>query len=518
MDVDPIVLAAIIAGVVLLVTVVVGVIVWSASRSRAQPAGFGPAAGYPAPVMPMPQARSTRLGAEGWQMACPLLDAMGMKRLDAETYTRDLGRFGETLFLTVRIADKELSGWLERPCPGGALESFIGIEATVRPGERGRSPLEQFVTSQVGEVLARMPPQARLSVKAPEIPGDSYKSSLTTPFTAPEDGPSLVNVLLALDEAAHRPPPAGAAQAHLPPVVMAWQAAGPQLEGMGMKRLDAETYTRDLAGVRATMCVSLRVRDGQLCGWLERPCPGGALEAFFGAQDALHPGHSGGSQLAQFIASQVGEVLGQLPRQSLLTVKAPEIPGAEYKANLTTPFTSPEQATIVARALLALDEAAQRPAHPGARQAHLPPVVMCWQAAGPMLQAMGLRQLDAECYTRDVPGGGTLFVQFQLASSGLAAWLDRPGPGGALERFPCTEVQLQPGEQGRTELGHFVAGQVYQLLGALPPQARLSVKTPEIPGDTYKLRLTTPFTAPQQAQLVAQALLVLDQAAQRPFG
>lgn len=517
MDVDPVVLAAIVGGVGVLVALVVGAVVWSVSRSRAQAATVALSPGYPAPVLPLPPARTTRLGAEGWQMACPLLDAMPMTRLDAETYTRNFGRPGGTLYLTVRIAARELHGWLERACPGGALEAFMGTEVTVRPGERGRSPLEQFVTSQVGEVLAQLPPHAQLTVKAPEIPGDGYKSSLTTPFTAPEDAPALARVLIALDEAAHRPPPEGALQAHLPPIVVAWQAAGPQLEAMGMRRLDAETYTRELAGLRSTLYLSLRVREGEVHAWLERACPGGALEAFLGTQDSVHPGHSGGSNLARFVSAQVGELLGQLPRQAQLHVTAPEIPGAEYKSRLVTPFTAPQYAPMVARVLLALDEAARRPAHPGAQQAHVPPVVMCWQAAGPLLEAMGLCRLDAECYTRNL-SGATLFLQFQAASSGLAAWVDRPGPGGALERFLRTEVVLQPGQPGRSELGQFVVNQVYQLLAALPPQARLSVRTPEIPGDSYKLRLTTPFDAPQQAQLVAQTLLVLDQAAQRPFG
>ncbi len=45
-----------------------------------------------------------------------------------------------------------------------------------------------------------------------------------------------------------------------------------------------------------------------------------------------------------------------------LTIKAPEIPGDSYRASLTTPFASPDQAATVARVMLMLDAALQSPA------------------------------------------------------------------------------------------------------------------------------------------------------------
>jgi hypothetical protein len=338
--------------------------------------------------------------------------------------------------------------------------------------------------------------------------------SLSTPFTAPEQAALVVRVLLALDEAARRPAPAGA-PGHLPPVAAAWQAASHGLEALGLSRLDAECYRRELDGLSATLYVNVAIRDASVRGWLERPCPGGALEQYIGAEVELSPGGGGRSDLAHFVAGAVGELLATLPRKARLTVEAPEIPGDSYKMSLSTPFTVADQAASVARVLLALDEAARRPATGGA-PARLPPVVLCWQAAAPLLEAIGLTRLDAECYRRELQGlSQTLYVQVQVQAASVFGWLERPCPGGVLERFLGAEITLGPGERGRSELERFVAGAVGEVLGALPRSARLSVKTPEIAGDSYRLRLTTPFTAPDQAVLVARALLALDDAVRR---
>lgn len=119
-------------------------------------------------------------------------------------------------------------------------------------------------------------------------------------------------------------------------------------------------------------------------------------------------------------------------------------------------------------------------------------------------------------YTRSLGGGGTLFLQLQAGNASVAGWVERPGRGGALEGFLGAETELQPRERGQTELAHFVASQVGEAFGALPPAARLRVEAPEIPGDDYKLTVTTPFSTPEQAPLVANVLVALDKAAQTP--
>ena len=53
--------------------------------------------------------------------------------------------------------------------------------------------------------------------------------------------------------------------------------------------------------------------------------------------------------------------LATLPRGACLTVQAPDIHGDTCKMDLTTPFSSPDQAATVARVLLMLDEAVRRP-------------------------------------------------------------------------------------------------------------------------------------------------------------
>ena len=168
----------------------------------------------------------------------------------------------------------------------------------------------------------------------------------------------------------------------------------------------------------------------------------------------------------------------------------------------------------MARVLLALDEAAQRPS--GGPPAPLPPVVHCWQAAGPWLAQLGMTQLDAETSMRSFGGvGDSLFVSVDVRSASLRGWLDRRCPGGVLERFLRSEMALQPGDTGQSEIEAWVAGVVRETLGALPRGACLRLKAPEIPGDSYKASLTTPFGAPEQAALVARALLTLDEALRR---
>jgi hypothetical protein len=299
------------------------------------------------------------------------------------------------------------------------------------------------------------------------------------------------------------------------PPAMAWEAAGPAFAALGFTKLDAETYW---GGLDRRMYVSLELRDGRVSGWVERPWPGGALEQFMGEGAELRPGEQGRSELARFVAGVVREGLCALPHAARLTVKAPEMPGDEYKLRLSTPLSSPDHAAVVARVLLALDEAAQRPAPAeGALQARLPPVVTCWQAAGPSLEAAGMKKLDAETYWGGMEN--RLFLNVDVRAASVSAWVERPSPGGMLDQFVGQDAALAPGDAtapARSELARFVAGVVWQALGALPRQARLTVKAPEIPGASYALRLSTPFSSPDQASTVARVLLALDEVARTP--
>jgi hypothetical protein len=510
MDLDPMFVAGLVVGL-LLVSGAIALVVVFARRAGA------PAGSYAVvvqPGQPVPTLQGPKLDpVQAWQLAAPQLTALGMTQLDAETFMRDVGDSGETLFVTLHVRDRALRGWLDRPAPGGTLEQQCGAEVRLNPNEAGRSALEKWVAASVREVLGPLPRGACLTVKTPEMPGDSYKANLTTPFWAPDHAALVVRTLLALDLAAQRPAEGGA-HAHLPPAVQLWLAAAPGLAAMGMTKLDAETYMREVGGFGKTLFIKLEVREASLRGWLDRPCPGGFPERHLRATEDLNPGESGRSELARWVAGSVREALGALPGKAHLRFTAPEIPGDSYKASLTTPLTAPDQPAIVARVLLMLDEAAQRPA--GGPPAQLPPVVHCWQAAGPWLAQLGMTPLDAETYTRSFGGvTDSLYLSVNVRDATLRGWLDRRCPGGALERYLRTEMVLQPGDTGRSEIEAWVAGVVRDVLGALPRGACLRVKAPEIPGDSYRASLTTPFSSPEQASLVARVLLTLDEALRR---
>ncbi len=130
------------------------------------------------------------------------------------------------------------------------------------------------------------------------------------------------------------------------------------LQSVGMRVLDAETYMHSFPDGK-DLYLSLSVREGSIRGWVDRPCPGGALEQFFRAEAELAPGGAARSEMAAWMGRSVGAILATLPHAARLSVEAPDIPGDNYKASLTTPFSSPEQAATVARVLLSLDAAAQ---------------------------------------------------------------------------------------------------------------------------------------------------------------
>jgi hypothetical protein len=444
---------------------------------------------------------------ESWQEIGAPLEALGLSKLNAECYWRQLAGLSETLYLSLDVKGASVTGRLERPCPGAAIEQLIGETSELSPGKKGRSALDHFVAGAVGELFASLPRDASLSVTAPEIPSAKYKLLLRTPFTAPEQASVAVRVLLALDEAARAPSPEGA-HAKLSPLAARWAEAASSLEALGLTKLNAECYWRQLAGLSETLYLSLDVKEAAITGRLERPCPGGAIEQFVGESAEARPGHEGRSELAHFVARAARESLSGLPEDAVLSVKAPDIPGDKYRLLLTTPFVAPGHAAAVVRVLLALDEAA-RAASPQGALATLSPVAARWQQAGAMLEALGMKKLDAECYWQT----SHLFVNVNVAEITVTGRLSRTCPGGALERLLGQTAELRPGERARSELAQITANAVGELLAALPQQARLAVKAPEIPGDNYTLTLTTPFAAPEHAACVARVLLAFEAAA-----
>jgi hypothetical protein len=502
-------------GVAVLVVFVVVFVVVTAQRGAARRQARLEAQFGAAPAVPVLPTTSQRAGLPGWQAAGPMLQSLGMKMLDAETYTRSVdGGVMKSLYLSFHVRDGTLRAWMDKPSPGKAIESFIGTEATLRPGRHGSSPLGAFLVSRVGQALAALPGDADLTVKAPEIPGDDFKANAHTPFTKPEDAPALARLLMAVDEAASGPPPEGVLPVQLPPIALAWREAAAGLTQVGLKPLDAETYWHQIDGLRATIYVSLRVKEGEVDGRLEHACPGGTFEGFLQQKAALGPGDVGGSPLERVLAGSVREILGQLPRGARLTLEAPEIPGDEYKAYVSTPLSHPSQPALVARVLFAIDQLAQQR---GPEPQALPPIVHCWRAAAPGLQGLGMHAIDAECFTRDL-GGATLYLRVDVPTQSVHAWIERAAPGSMLDRFVGQRGEAAVGYAPRSELEAFAASAVGAHLTSLPPQARLYVKGPEIPGYTCELRLISPMSHPQHASTVAAALLSLDEVARRAIG
>jgi hypothetical protein len=81
-------------------------------------------------------------------------------------------------------------------------------------------------------------------------------------------------------------------------------------------------------------------------------------EQFIGAQVELGPREQ---PRAAFVASEVRELWGTLPREASLHVKAPEIRGALEGFLGAEAELQPREAPLVASVLVALDEAAQTP-------------------------------------------------------------------------------------------------------------------------------------------------------------
>lgn len=493
MDADQLTLIAVAGGGVVVAAIVLTIVLIAVTRNRLPPGAM-------------------RDPVACWQMADPALRALGLSRLDAECYTIELGSIRQTLYVKLEPASRSLRAWLKRIAQGGAVEAFLGASATVGPGDGATSGLRGLVAGAVRETFATLPRAARLTVKAPQIPGDEYNLDLTTPFHLPDQAAASVRTILALDRALQQPPPAGWQPAQLPPVVHAWQAAEPALKALGLQKLDAETYTTGVLG--QSLFVTFHPRESRVRVWIEKACPGGAIEQFIGTRGSLGPGDSGRAPIERFVAGAVREILTMLPRGAQLEIVGPEIPGDKYKASVGTSFSVPDHAVLAARVLLALDAAATG-AGTGAPAA-IPPIAMLWREAGGGLQSLGLHPISAEGWARDLDGSlHTLYVSLEVRAAEVQGWLRGSAPGGVIDRCVGQQGELRPGAAGRSQLEVYVAGAVAQGLASLPRAARLSMQGPEIPGGEYKLRLTTPFTAPHHAAIVAQVLLAADGAVRR---
>jgi hypothetical protein len=157
--------------------------------------------------------RAGKLGnasEQAWQKATSMLKDSAFLNAGANGYAlpgRVSGDTADGIWVTFDPLKGTLEGRVERPCPGGWLETFLGKSAELRPGESPPSEMAMVVVRLVGEMLARLPPAARLKVEAPKVPGAGFKARVETPLRHPAVADTVVRLLMNLDEAADRPVP-----------------------------------------------------------------------------------------------------------------------------------------------------------------------------------------------------------------------------------------------------------------------------------------------------------------------
>jgi hypothetical protein len=285
-----------------------------------------------------------------WQQATAQLEQAGFHAVDAECYA--CGK----VFIQLKLSQSCLRAWSGGRCPGSVFEAFMGATERLEPGSRPRTDLANVLMAAVSEPLAALPRRTSLSVKMPEVPGGEYAASMELPFTDAAHAGVAARLLMALEELASRPAPAGP-RSQLPPLVAAWQQARPMLVSLGFQELDAECYVRRPEKV----FVQLRLGESALRAWAGRPCPGRPIEGLLRAEVEVTATDGGNGELGRLVWGAVREMLAQLPRGARLSVKAPEIPGADYSASMEAPFADPRHAETVARALIALDEVVAAP-------------------------------------------------------------------------------------------------------------------------------------------------------------
>jgi hypothetical protein len=150
----------------------------------------------------------------------------------------------------------------------------------------------------------------------------------------------------------------------------------------------------------------------------------------------------------------VGELYSALPRGATLHVKAPEIPGDQYKLSVESPIFAAEHPALIARVLLALDQAVRRPPPDGAHvRVRLPPVALHWQAAAPALHALRMGVVTAELYTGSLnDGDGTLYLSVDVREGSIRGRTERACPSCVLESFAGQTADLSPGARGHSDL------------------------------------------------------------------
>jgi hypothetical protein len=443
---------------------------------------------------------------QAWDAAAPVIEALGFKRSRADRFDRDQGTHESA---SVRIDDeKRLRASLEGQAPGGVIETFLKQEVELLPGHTQHSAFGQWAYESVASAIVRLPRDARVRIEVPHLPGERYELEVHGSLFAPEHAAAAAQVIVMFAEAARKPASADALTAALPRVARLMMEAAAGLEALGLHEDTVLAYSRRGA---ATCSVRTDDDDDTLTGRYRSSLPDAAIERYIGVSATIHPGGHAGHELCQWVMSQLGAELGALPHKASIEITVAKLPGDYTEVRVTLPFTSPAEAIAVARLLLAFEGIASPPLPPGSPPAPFSPLAQRWIAAGPLLVAAGLRKGDPDSYRWN-----DLSIEVDVTDETLKARVNRSANERKIALFMDTEVELSPGDAGRTPLGKWVAGVVGRELGTLPRSATLKVEAPKRAGDTYTLRVEAPFKEPAHARVIVDLLAMLDAAAQGP--
>ena len=443
---------------------------------------------------------------QAWDAAAPAIEALGFKRSRPDRFVREETGHESA---SVHIDDeKRLRASLDGQAPGGVIETFLKQEVDLVPGHTPHSAFGLWAYESVASAIVRLPRDARVRIEVPHLPGERYELEVHASLFAPEHPAAAAEVVVLFAEAARKPASTDALIAALPRVARLMTEVARDLTALGLRKDTILAYSRSGAG---TCSVHADDDDDTLTGRYRRALPDAAIERYIGVSETIHPGGHGGHELCQWVMGELGAELGALPHRASIDIRVAKLPGEETEVRVTLPFTAPSEAVAVARLLLAFERIASPPLPPGSPAAPFSPLAQHWIAAGPLLVAQGLYKAGPDSYR-----GRDITVDVDAEDETLEGRVSRHADERKIALFLDTEVELGPGDAGRTPLGKWIAGVVGPQLGALPRGSTLKVAAPKRVGDSYTLRVEAPFKEPVHAKVIADILAMLDAAAQGP--
>ncbi len=444
--------------------------------------------------------------AQAWDAAAPGFEALGFARAQADRFALG-GRESESASIHLR-EDKTLRASLDGQAAGGMIDTFLKQDVYLAPGKPERSDFGRWAYGSVASAIVRLHRDARVHIEVPHLPGERYEVEVSGPLFAADHAVAAAEVLVRFAEAARVPASAEALTAALPRVARLMMEADRDLATLGLGRDTLVTYRRHGTG---TLSVDADDGDETLTGRYRRPLPEAAIERYIGVAETIHPGGHAGHELGRWLMSELGAEIGALPHETAIAITVAKLPGDDTHVRVTLPFKTASEAVAVARLLAAFERIASRPLPPGSPPAPFSPLAQRWIAAGPLLVAAGLEKGGPDSYR-----GGALTVDVDVDDETLEGRVYRHVNEQKIALFAGTEVELGPGDTGRSPLGKWAAGVIGHHLACLPRGSTLKVEAPRGAGDTYTIRVEAPFKDPAHAKVIVDLLATLDAAALGP--